>query len=100
MMKSPFSDTQRAAILKQADEGKSVRNICCEHSISNVTFYRWRRDARNATSRALISETPATQKTAAPAPEVKATAPRHGKRATAVGPAKDAAGSEIAKAAA
>lgn len=97
-MKSPFSSAQRDAILKEAEGGKSVRKICCEHSISNVTFYRWRRDARNAASRALISEAPSTLETQIP--EVKGTLPKPAKKATTIGQSKAASAAETAKVAA
>ena len=55
MMKSPHSEAQIAAILKQVEQGTPVRKVCCEHDISNVTFYRWRRNARNEAARARIA---------------------------------------------
>lgn len=30
------------AILKQAEAGTSVAELCREHGISNATFYKWR----------------------------------------------------------
>jgi len=42
MKKSRFSDTQILSILKQAESGIPVPEICREHGISNATFYNWR----------------------------------------------------------
>ena len=41
MRKSKFSEAQTIRILKEADTGKSIREICREHGISVATFYRW-----------------------------------------------------------
>jgi putative transposase len=40
--KSRFSDTQIISILKQAEAGTAVPDICREHDISSATFYKWR----------------------------------------------------------
>ncbi len=42
MKKSRFSDSQILAILKQAEGGVPVPELCREHSISSATFYKWR----------------------------------------------------------
>jgi putative transposase len=42
MKKSRFSDTQILSILKQAESGIPVPEICREHGISSATFYNWR----------------------------------------------------------
>lgn len=42
MKKSRFSDTQILSILKQAENGIPVPEICREHGISGATFYNWR----------------------------------------------------------
>ncbi len=42
MKRSKFSDSQIMAILKQAEAGLSVPELCREHSISSATFYKWR----------------------------------------------------------
>ena len=42
MKRSPFSDRQILAILKQAEAGTPVPELCREHGISNATFYNWR----------------------------------------------------------
>lgn len=42
MKTSRFTDSQIIAILKQADGGSPVSELCREHGISNATFYKWR----------------------------------------------------------
>jgi len=42
MKKSRFSDTQILSILKEAESGIPVPQICREHGISSATFYNWR----------------------------------------------------------
>ena len=42
MKKSRFSDSQIIAVLKQAEAGTPVPELCCEHGISSATFYKWR----------------------------------------------------------
>jgi len=39
---SRFSDSQIIAILKQAETGNSVPELCREHGISSATLYKWR----------------------------------------------------------
>ena len=42
MKTSRFTDSQIIAILKQAEGGSPVLELCHEHGISNATFYKWR----------------------------------------------------------
>jgi putative transposase len=42
MKTSRFSDTQILSILKQAEGGVPVSELCREHGISSATFYNWR----------------------------------------------------------
>lgn len=42
MKKSRFSDSQIMAILKQAENGVPVPELCREHGMSNASFYKWR----------------------------------------------------------
>lgn len=42
MKTSRFSDSQIIAILKQAEGGSPVPELCREHGISVATFYKWR----------------------------------------------------------
>lgn len=42
MKKSRYSDSQVLSILKQAENGVPVAELCREHGISSATFYKWR----------------------------------------------------------
>ena len=42
MKKSRYSDSQIIQILKQAEAGTPVSELCREHGMSNATFYKWR----------------------------------------------------------
>lgn len=42
MKTSRFSDSQILTILKQAEAGSPVPELCREHGISSATFYKWR----------------------------------------------------------
>lgn len=42
MKKSRFTDPQIMSVLKQAEGGLSVPELCREHGISSATFYKWR----------------------------------------------------------
>jgi putative transposase len=42
MKKSRFTDTQIMSVLKQAEGGLAVAELCREHGISAATFYKWR----------------------------------------------------------
>lgn len=42
MKKSRYTDSQIMAILKQAEEGTTVPELCREHGMSSATFYKWR----------------------------------------------------------
>ncbi len=43
MKKSKFTDSQIAFILRQAEEGTSVEEVCRKTGISVQTYYRWRK---------------------------------------------------------
>lgn len=42
MKKSRYSDSQIIQILKQAEAGTPVSELCREHGMSDATFYKWR----------------------------------------------------------
>lgn len=42
MKKSRYSDSQILNILKQAEAGVPVTELCREHGMSSATFYKWR----------------------------------------------------------
>ena len=42
MKKSRFTDSQILSILKQAEAGAPVHELCREHGMSSATFYKWR----------------------------------------------------------
>ena len=42
MKRSRFTDSQIMAVLKQAEAGTAVPDLCREHGVSTATFYKWR----------------------------------------------------------
>ena len=42
MKTSKYSDGQIIGILKQAEAGTPVPELCREHGMSSATFYKWR----------------------------------------------------------
>lgn len=42
MKKSRYTDSQILAILKQAETGVPVPQLCREHGMSSAAFYKWR----------------------------------------------------------
>ncbi len=42
MKNAKFTDSQILSILKQADSGIPVAELCREHGMSKASFYKWR----------------------------------------------------------
>lgn len=42
MKASRFTETQIVAILKEADSGMLVKDVCRKHGISDATYYKWK----------------------------------------------------------
>lgn len=42
MKKSAFTEEQKLAVLKEAESGMKVQEVCRKYGISDTTFYKWR----------------------------------------------------------
>ena len=42
MRKTEFSELQIASILKAVDAGRTIKDVCREHEITEATYYRWK----------------------------------------------------------
>ena len=42
MKMTRYTEAQILAILRQAVGGMPVAELCCEHGMSNASFYKWR----------------------------------------------------------
>jgi len=43
MKRKRYTETQIIGILKEAEQGVPVTDLCRKHGMSNATFYTWRR---------------------------------------------------------
>lgn len=42
MRKSRCTETQIVSILKEAEAGRKIEDLCREHGISNATYFQWK----------------------------------------------------------
>ena len=38
-----YTTEEKIRILREADKGKAITEVCQEHNVSQVTFHRWKR---------------------------------------------------------
>ena len=51
MQKNQFTDEQIVTLLQQAERGEqTIAEVCCQHNVSENSFYRWRSRFGNATT--------------------------------------------------
>ena len=42
MQAKTYSESQIVKMLKEAEGGRQIKDLCREHGVSDTTFYRWR----------------------------------------------------------
>ena len=43
MKRSQFTEEQKIGILREAESGSTVKQICAKHNLSEGTFYTWKK---------------------------------------------------------
>ena len=43
MKQKTYTEEQIIRILREADQGKTVRQLCKDNNISDQTYYRWKK---------------------------------------------------------
>ncbi len=66
MKKSRYTDRQIINILKQAEAGTPVPELCREHGMSNASFYKWRAKYGGMDASLLMDYAPAWTKSSNP----------------------------------
>ena len=59
MKTARYSDAQIMSILKQAEGGVPVSELCREHGMSSASFYKWRAKFGGMPSRQIAARSPA-----------------------------------------
>jgi putative transposase len=59
MKMTRYSEPQILAILRQAEGGVPVSELCREHGMSNASFYKWRSKYGGMPSRQIAMQSPA-----------------------------------------
>jgi len=59
MKTSRYTEAQVIAILRQAEGGVPVAELCREHGMSNASFYKWRVKYGGMPSRQIAMQSPA-----------------------------------------
>jgi len=55
MRKSKYTESQILNVLKQADQGAAIDDLCREHGMSRAMFYKWR-SRYSGTSPSMLAE--------------------------------------------
>ena len=58
MKASKFSESQIAYVLRQAEEGTAIAEVCRSAGISEATFYNWRKDYNEVRPHSAIGNKP------------------------------------------